>query len=303
MAGVITTGNHPKALWPGVHAWWGREYTEYKAEWKDIYDVETSEKAYEEDVEATGFGLVPQKAQGESVTFDSEAQGTVTRYTHVVYGMGYIVTQEEQEDNKYMEVSKRRVRALAFSMRQTEEVVGANVLNRAFNTSYTGGDAKALIVSDHPALNGTQSNVLAVAADLSEASLEDMIIQMAGATNSRGLRIKIMPRKLIVSSSDAFNAERILRSSLQSGTANNDVNAIKSMGLLPDGAVVNHFLTDADAWFLKSDVPNGLIRFNRRATAFTNDSDFDTANLKAKATTRFSVGWTDWRCMYGSPGA
>lgn len=303
MAGVITTGSHPKALWPGMHKFFGREYSENPQEWSQIFDTETSEKNYEEDTEVTGFGLAPVKAQAGAVSFDSESQGSTKRYTHVTYGLGYIVTREELEDNLYEIVSKRRIKALAFSMRQTEEIVGANVLNRAFNTSYTGGDGKAMIVSDHPTVSGSQSNVLTTAADLSEASIEDLCIQIMNATNSRGLKISVMPKKLIVSPSEAFNAERILKSSLQTNTANNDINAIKSMGLLTGGVVVNHYLTDLDAWFIKTNVPNGMTRFNRRATEFKQDNDFDTENAKAKATMRFSVGWTDWRGVYGTPGA
>lgn len=303
MAGVITTGNHPKALWPGMRKFWGREYSELPMEWSQIFDQESSEKAYEEDTEVTGFGLAPVKAQAGAVSYDSESQGPTKRYTHIVYGLGYIVTREELDDNLYEIVSKRRIKALAFSLRQTEEIVAANILNRAFNTSYTGGDAKAMIVSDHPTVNGTQSNVLTTAADLSEASIEDLTIQMMNATNSRGLRIAVKPKKLIVSPSEAFNAERILKSQLQSGTANNDVNAIKNMGLFPEGAMVNHYLTDTDAWFVKTNVPNGLMRFNRRGTEFKQDNDFDTENAKAKATVRFAVGWTDWRGIFGTPGA
>ena len=303
MAGVITTGNHPKALWPGMRKFWGREYDEYKQEWSDIFEAQTSEKNYEEDTEITGFGLAPVKAQAGAVSFDSESQGQTKRYTHVTYGLGYIVTREEQEDNLYEVVSKKRIKALAFSVRQTEETVAANVLNRAFNTSYTGGDGKAMIVSDHPSISGNQSNVLTTAADFSEASLEDLIIQMMQAKNSRGLTIKVMPQKLVVPPGVAFDAERVVKSTLQSGTANNDINATKSMGLLPGGVVINHYLTDADAWFLTTNVPNGLIRFTRRATEFKQDNDFDTENAKAKATLRFSVGWTDWRGIYGSPGA
>lgn len=303
MAGVITTGNHPKALWPGMRKFWGREYSELPMEWSQIFDQESSEKAYEEDTEVTGFGLAPVKAQAGAVSYDSESQGPTKRYTHIVYGLGYIVTREELDDNLYEIVSKRRIKALAFSLRQTEEIVAANILNRAFNTSYTGGDAKAMIVPDHPTVNGTQSNVLTTAADLSEASIEDLTIQMMNATNSRGLRIAVKPKKLIVSPSEAFNAERILKSQLQSGTANNDVNAIKNMGLFPEGAMVNHYLTDTDAWFVKTNVPNGLMRFNRRGTEFKQDNDFDTENAKAKATVRFAVGWTDWRGIFGTPGA
>ena len=303
MAGVITTGNHPKALWPGMRKFWGREYNEHPQEWSEIFESLDSDKNYEEDTEVTGFGLAPVKAQAGAVSYDSESQGPTKRYTHVTYGLGYIVTREELEDNLYEVVSKRRIKALAFSVRQTEEIVAANILNRAFNTSYTGGDGKAMIVSDHPTVSGNQSNVLTTAADLSEASIEDLCIQIMNAKNSRGLNIKVMPRKLIVSPSEAFNAERILKSTLQSGTANNDVNAIKNMGILPDGTCVNHYLTNTDAWFIKTNAPNGLIRFNRRATEFKQDNDFDTENAKAKATLRFSVGWTDWRGVYGTPGA
>lgn len=301
MAGVITTGNHPKALWPGMHKFWGREYSEFPQEWSDFLDAEDSEKNYEEDTEVTGFGLAPVKQQAGAVHYDSESQGSIKRYTHVTYGMGYIVTREELEDNLYEVVSKRRIKALAFSVRQTEETVGANILNRAFNTSYTGGDGKAMIVSDHPTLSGNQSNVLTVAADFSEASLEDLIIQMMQAKNSRGLAIKIMPQKLIVPPAVYFDAERVLKSTLQTGTNNNDPNVVK--GLLPGGCAVNHYLTDADAWFIKTNAPNGMIRFNRRATEFKQDNDFDTENAKAKTTLRFSVGWTDWRGVFGSPGA
>ena len=303
MAGVITTGNHPKALWPGMHAFWGRQYNEHPQEWSKIFDTESSEKNYEEDTEVTGFGLATVKAQGTAISYDSETQGPTTRYTHVPYGLGYIVTREELEDNLYEVVSKRRIKALSFSVRSTEETVAANILNRAFNSSYVGGDGKEMCATDHPTLDGTQSNELSTAADLSEASIEDMCIQIMQAKNSRGLKIALMPRKLIVAPSEAFNAERILKSSLQSGTANNDVNALRSMGVLPEGVVVNHYLTDADAWWIKTNAPNGLVRFNRRATEFKQDNDFDTENAKAKSTLRFSIGWTDWRAIFGTPGA
>lgn len=303
MAGVITTGNHPKALWPGMRAFWGRQYSEHPQEWSQIFETESSDKAYEEDAEVTGFGLAPIKTQGGAVSYDSETQGQTKRYTHVTYALGYIVTRDEQDDNLYEVVSKRRIKALAFSIRQTEEIVAANVLNRAFNSSYTGGDAKELCATDHTTVDGTQSNELATAADLSEASLEDLIIQIMEAKNSRGLRISLMPKKLIVPPALAFDAERIINSTLQSGTANNDTNAVKSMGLIKGGAVINHYLTDSDAWFLQTNAPNGLMRFNRRATEFRQDNDFDTENAKAKASVRFSVGWTDFRGVYGTPGA
>lgn len=303
MAGVITTGNHPKALWPGMRRFWGREYSEHPVEWKQIFEDNSSEKNYEEDTEVTGFGLATTKDQGSAVSYDSESQGPTKRYTHVTYGLGYIVTREELEDNLYEVVSKRRIKALAFSIRQTEEIIAANILNRAFNSSYTGGDSKELLATDHPSLSGSQSNELATPADLSEAAIEDLCIQIMNMTNSRGLRIAGMPKKLIVSPSEAFNAERILKSQQQSGTANNDINAIRAMGAIPGGVVVNHYLTNLDDFFIQTNIPNGLMRFTRRSTEFKQDNDFDTENAKAKSTLRFSVGWTDWRGLYGSAGA
>lgn len=300
---VISTGNHPKALWPGVKAWFGASYNEIPLQHTEVFSVDTSNKAYEEDVEMTGFGLAPVKSEGGSISYDSHTQGPTTRYVNVVYGLGYIVTQEEIEDNQYEKVSKGRARALARSMRQTKEIVGSNVFNRAFTAAYAGGDGQELIANAHPTVNGTQSNYLATPADLSEASLEDMFIQIMNATDTRGLRIRLMPRKLIVPSNLAFEAERIVKSNLQNDTANNAINAIKSKGLLPDGAMVWQYLTDTDAWFVKTDAPDGLKLYNRRALSFDKDNDFDTANAKAKATERYVFGWSDWRAVYGSEGA
>lgn len=300
---IITTGNHPKALWPGVKRWWGRSYTEHPVAWKDLFEVESSDKAYEEDVELTGFGLAPVKAEGASISYDSETQGAVKRYTHVVYGMGWICTREERDDNQYAEVSKRRTKALAFSMRQTEEIVCANVYNRAFTAAFTGGDGKEMIATDHPSLSGSQSNELAVAADMSEAAIEDLLIQIMEAKNSRGLSISLIGEKLIVPPALSFDATRIMKSTLQNDSSNNAVNALRASGMLPKGVAVNHYLTDRDAWFIRTNAPAGPTRFNRRDTEFGQDSDFDTENAKAKATMRFAVGWTDWRGVYGSPGA
>ena len=232
MAGVITTGNHPKALWPGIKAIWGRQYDEHQTEYTDLFEVDSSTQAYEEDFEVTGFGLAPMKPEGTSVAFDSETQGTVSRYTHVAYALGYIVTKEELDDNLYEQVSKRRAPALAFSMRQTKENVAANIYNKAF-TSGLGGDGKVLIAADHPSRSGDQSNILGTAADLSEASIEDMIIQIMGATNSRGLKISLMPKSLHVHRNDWFEANRILKSVLQNDTANNATNALKATNALP----------------------------------------------------------------------
>lgn len=300
---VITTGSHPKALWPGIHAWWGREYNKLPLYAGQMFDVTRSKMAYEEDVEATGFGLAPVKTQGAAVSYDDESQGTVTRYTHVAYSLGYIVTREEQDDNLYTVVSKRRAGALAFSMRTTKETVAANVYNRAFDNTYTGGDGKEMIATDHPTVNGTQSNHIASNSDLSEAAIEDMLIQIRQAKNSRGLRINLMGESLIIPPNLEFEANRILFSTLQAGTANNDVNAMRRMGMLPKGIVCNPFLSDTDAWFIRTNAPSGLMLFERNATDFAQDNDFDTSNLKAKSYMRFSVGWTDFRGIYGSPGA
>lgn len=303
MSGVITTGNHPKLLWPGLNALFGTTYKELPKIHTQIFDVSTSEKAYEEDVELSGFGLAPVKTEGGSISYDSNTQGPTTRYTNVTYGLGFIETIEAVEDNLYKERATRRTAALARSMHITKETVLANILNRGFNSSYVGGDGKELLATDHPTLSGSQSNELATPADLSEASLEDMLIQIMNAKDSRGLRIQLSGRKLIVSPSEAFNAQRILKSALQNDTANNAINAVKSMGLLPDGVVVWPYLTDTDAWFIKTDAPEGLKLFNRRELAFAKDSDFDTDNFKHKATERYVGGWSDWRSLYGSAAA
>lgn len=302
---TIGTGNFPKALRPGVKKWWGRAYDEHMVEYTQLFDVDTSDKSYEEMVEATGFGLAPVKNQGDPTIYDSENQGTLTRSTHVAYGLGFIVTREEIADNLYMEVGKRRASALAFSFRQTKENVGANFYNRGFNSSYTLGDGKELLATDHPTVSGTQSNELATATDLSEAALEDLLIQIGKAKNSRGLNISIKPRCLIVPPDLGFEAERILNSVLQNDTANNAVNVLKSTNALPEGIKVNHYLTDVDAWFVRTAVPmgSGLVCFQREAIEFGDDNDFDTSNLKYKGYERYSFTCGDFRALYGSPGA
>jgi hypothetical protein len=300
---VISTGSHPKALWPGIAAWFGRKYDEHATEYTDLFDTETSEKSYEEDVGVTGFGLASVKSEGNSITYDTESQNYTKRYTHVVYGSGYIVTREEMEDNQYEVVSKRRAGAMAFSMRQTKENVGANVYNRAETSGYTGGDGKTLLATDHPSLAGTWSNKLAVAADLSETALEDMIIQIMNAKNDRGLKISLMPKTLLVPPALLFEATRILKSTGQNDTANNAINALKASGMLPGGVKVNHYFTDTDAWFIRTNVERGMMHFQRRGYEFVKDNDFDTENAKAKATERYSFGWTDPRGVYGSLGA
>lgn len=304
MSMPITSGSFAKALWPGINAWYGKAYNEYPVEWDKLFDKYTSRRNFEEDVGVTSFGLAVQKAEGAPVSYDSERQGFVTRYTHVVYALGFMITREIMEDDQYDIVGQRRAQGLAFSMRQTKEVVGANIYNRAFNSSYTGGDGVALLANNHPNVaGGTWSNILSVASDLSEAALEQACIDIQGFKNDRGLLISIKPRKLIVHYSNEFDAYRILKSVGRTGTDLNDPNAIKEMGIFPEGVFVSHYLTDPDAWFIRTNAPHGLKYFERRSDEFTTDNDFDTENAKFKATARYSFGWTDPRGLYGSPGA
>lgn len=300
---VITTGNNPKLLWPGLNAIWGRDYEEYAKEYTDLFSTETSDMNYEEEVEMTGFGLAPVKPQGQATVYDTDTQGTVNRYTHVAYGLGFVVTREERDDNLYEKKAIERTQQLAFSFRQTRENIGANIYNRAFNSAYTYGDGQPLLSTAHPTLSGNQSNTLAVAADLSEASLEDMSIQVGQAANSRGLRIALIPRKLILPINLQFEGARILKSALQNDTANNAINALKSMGAFPDGTAINHYLTDPDAWFTRTNAPRGMTWFDRVKTEFAEDGDFDTGNWKYKGYMRFSAGASDFRGLFGSPGA
>ena len=302
MAGIITTGNNPKLLWPGLHALFGTTYNDMPMMHTQIFDVRSSDKLYEEVQELAGFGLASVKSESGSIAYTSSIQGPTTRFTNVVYGLGFMETEESVDDNQYKGRATNKTMALARSMRHTKETVVANVLNRAFTPGYAGGDGKELIATDHPTVNGTQSNELTVAADLSEASLEDMMIQLMNMTDSTGLRIQAQAKKLIVPTNLAFEATRILKSSGQNDTANNAVNALKNMGYLSD-VVVWPFLTDTDAWFITTDVQDGLILFNRRAASLQKDSDFDTGNYKHKATERYVAGWGDWRGIVGSPGA
>jgi len=301
MGGVITSGSHPKSLWPGVKAWFGREYSKYPEVWKELFDEDSSDKSYEEDVELTGFGLIPVKPEGSAIEYDSETQGYTKRYTNVTYGGGYIVTQEALEDDLYEKVSKRRSAALAFSAQTTKETVHANIFNRAFTSGYNGGDGVSMIDASHPTASGVQSNELAVAADLSEASLEDACILVMNATNSRGLRIQLRPTKLVVPTSLHFDARRIIESELQNDTANNAKNIVG--GMFKGGLVSWSFLSDPNAWFVLTDCPEGLKHYTRRPGKFEQDNDFSTSNARAKFTERYSAGWTDWRRVFGSSGA
>lgn len=299
---AITTGSFSKALWPGINAWYGKAYNEHKVEWTDLFSKYSSRKAFEEDVSVSSFGLALQKGEGESVQYDTERQGFITRYTHVVYALGFIITREMVEDDLYDVVGERKAKGLAFSMRQTKEILAANVYNRAFNSSYTGGDAKELCATDHPNIaGGTYANELATAADLSEAALEQACIDLMKFTNDRGLKISIMPQSLTVPVDLAFEADKIMKTEYEVGTANNTINAVRSR--FPGGVKVNHYLTDTDAWFIRTNAPDGMKYFERRGDSFAQDDDFDTDNAKYKATFRCSFGWSDPRAVFGSPGA
>lgn len=301
---MINRNSFAKALWPGVNAWYGEKYAEFPVEYTGLFDTSNSTKAFEEDVGVTGFGLAAVKSEGNSIAYDDMRQGYLTRYQHVTYGLGFIITEEMIEDDQYMIVGQKKAAALAYSMRQTKEIVAANVYNRAFNSTYVGGDAKELCATDHPNVTGgTWANELTTAADISEASLEQAVIDMGKWTNDRGLKIAVVPQKLIIPVDLQFDVERILMSPLQYDNSNNAINAIKSMGMFPGGVFINHYLTDTDAWFLRTNVPEGMKHWERRADQFSEDNDFDTNNLKYKATARYSFGWTDPRGLFGSPGA
>lgn len=304
MSGIITSASFAKALWPGVNAWYGKEYNDYPVEFLNLFEKNTSRKAFEEDVGITSFGLAQVKPEGGGIAYDSENQTWTSRYQHVVYALGFIITEEIMEDDLYDVVGQRRAQGLARSIRQTKEVIGANVYNRAFNSSYTGGDGVSLLNAAHPNFaGGTWSNVLATASDLSEAALEQAYIDISLLRDDRGLLIQVMPNKLILPPQLKWEADRILKSQGRVATDLNDINALREEGIFPGGVHINHFLTDTDAWFIRTNVKDGMKYFERRPDRFQTDNDFDTSNAKFKADSRYSFGWTDPRGLYGSPGA
>lgn len=303
MAGVISRNSFAKMLWPGLNAVYGKTYNDYETQYTMLFDTQTSSKAYEEDLGVVGLGLAQRKTEGEAVTYDEENQAYLTRYMHYVFALGFIVTREEFEDNQYGYYGKQRSAGLARSLRQTKEINGANVYNRAFTAGYVGGDGVTLCNASHPNYSGgTWSNMPSVAVDLSEAALEQAAIDISKWTDDRGLKIKVLPRQLIIPVDLQFEAERILKSPYRVGTADNDVNAIKSMGFFQNISV-NHYLTDTNAWFIRTDCPDGMKHFQRRAMEFGIDNDFDTENAKYKASERYSFGWTNPRAIYGTAGA
>lgn len=304
MSTPITTGSFAKALWPGVNAWYAKEYAEYPVEWDKLFEKNTSRRNYEQDVGVSGFGLLAVKPEGDAVSYDTETQGFTTTYRHTVYSLGFIITQEMLDDDLYDVVAPRRAKQLAFSARQTKEVNGANVYNRAFTSGYVGGDGATLLSSTHPNVaGGTWSNILSTASDLSEAALEQASIDISLLKDDRGLTIALVGDKLVIPPQLEFEAARILKTQYRVGTDNNDINALKELGKFRQGHIVNHFLTDTDAWFIRTNAKDGMKYFERKADEFKMDNDWDTENAKFKVSGRYSFGWTDPRGLFGSAGA
>jgi hypothetical protein len=293
-----------KELLPGLNALFGLEYARYGEEHKEIYDTETSERSFEEETKLSGFGAAPVKNEGQAISYDNAQEAWTARYNHETVAMGFSVTEEAMEDNLYDSLSSRYTKALARAMSYTKQVKAANILNNGFNSAFTYGDGKSLFSTAHPLVSGgTNSNTPSTAADLNETALENAVIQIAGWTDERGLLIAAKPKKLIIPPALMFVATRLLETSLRVGTTDNDINALKNNGSIPEGYTVNHFLTDTNAWFLTTDVPNGLKHFVRVPLSTSMDGDFDTGNVRYKARERYSFGVSDPLGMYGSPGS
>ena len=310
---AISRAQMLKELLPGLNALFGLEYEKYEDEHTMIYDSESSDRSFEEEVKLSGFGAAPVKAEGSAISYDSAQESFTARYNHETVAMGFSITEEAMEDNLYDSLSARYTKALARGMAYTKQVKSAFPLNNGFSNAFQSGDGVNLFTAagdgvaggnGHPLVNGgTNSNRPVTAADLNEISLEDAVINIAAYTDERGLLIAARPRRLIVPPALMFVATRLLETEGRVGTADNDINAMKSMGMLPEGAAVNHFFTDADAYFVKTDCPNGFKVFNRTPLTTGTEGDFDTGNLRFKARERYAFGVSDWRCVFGTPGA
>ena len=292
-----------KELEPGLNALFGLEYDRYENQHTEIFDLENSDRAFEEEVMLGGFGNAEVKPEGSGVVYESAQETFTARYSHETIALAFSLTEEAVEDNLYDKISTRYTKALARSMANTKQIKAANVLNRAFNSSFLGGDDKELCATDHPTLSGTQKNELSTAADLNETSLEQMLIDIADMKDERGMKIALQGVKMIIPVNLQFTAERLMKSAGRTGTADNDLNAVRNMGMVPQGYVVNNFLTDTDAFFIKTDAPNGLKHFVRSPIRTAMEGDFDTGNVRYKARERYSFGFSDWRGIFGSPGA
>jgi len=293
-----------KELLPGLNALFGLEYARYGTEYKEVYETESSERSFEEETKLSGFSAAPVKNEGSAIAYDNAQEAWTARYNHETIAMGFSITEEAIEDNLYDSLSSRYTRALARAMAYTKEVKGASVLNNGFSSAVTYGDGVSLFSTAHPLVSGgTNSNRPSTGADLNETSLENAVIQIAAWTDERGLLIAAKPKKLIIPPALMFTATRLLQTELRVATADNDVNALKMMGSIPEGYAVNHFLTDTNAWFLTTDVPNGLKHFVRTPLKNDMDGDFDTGNVRYKARERYSFGVSDPLGIFGSPGA
>ena len=293
-----------KELLPGLNALFGMEYARYGEEHKEIYETETSERSFEEETKLSGFSAAPVKNEGSAIAYDNAQEAWSTRYTHETIALGFSITEEAVEDNLYDSLSARYTKSLARAMAYTKQVKAAAVLNNGFSNTYPGGDGVSLFNANHPLISGgVNSNTPATQIDLNETSLEAAVIQIAAWTDERGLLIAAKPKKMVVPPSLMFVAKRLLDTELRVGTADNDINAIKQMGAIPEGYTVNHFLTDTSAWFLTTDVPNGMKHFVRTPLQNSMDGDFDTGNVRYKARERYSFGWSDPLGMWGSSGS
>ena len=293
-----------KELLPGLNALFGMEYSRYGEEHKEIYESETSERSFEEETKLSGFSAAPVKNEGSAIAYDNAQEAWSTRYTHETIALGFSITEEAVEDNLYDSLSARYTKSLARAMAYTKQVKAASVLNNGFSNTYAGGDGVSLFNASHPLISGgVNSNTPSTQVDLNETSLEAAVIQIAAWTDERGLLIAAKPKKMVVPPSLMFVAKRLLDTELRVSTADNDINAIKQMGAIPEGYCVNHFLTDTSAWFLTTDVPNGMKHFVRTPLQNSMDGDFDTGNVRYKARERYSFGWSDPLGMWGSAGA
>jgi len=300
---AISRSQLVKELEPGLNALFGLEYKNYANEHSQIFDTENSDRAFEEEVMLSGFGNAGVKPEGQSVNYDAATETFTARYTHETLALAFSITEEAIEDNLYDRLASRYTKALARSMANAKQVKAANVLNRAFNSSYTGGDGLELCSTAHVIVAGTFKNELSTAADLNETSLEQALVDIGVMKDERGLKIAAKGTKMIIPNDLQFTAERLMKSKGRTGTADNDINAVVSMGMIPQGYVVNHYLTDSDAWFIKTDVPNGLKHFVRAPVKTNMEGDFETGNVRYKARERYSFGWSDPRGIFGSPGA
>jgi hypothetical protein len=302
---AISRAQLAKELEPGLNALFGMEYSRYENQHSEIFTTESSDRAFEEEVMLSGFGAAPTKSEGSSINFDDANEAYTARYNHETIALAFSITEEAVEDNLYDRLSSRYTRALARSMAHTKQVKAASILNNGFSAgAFAGGDGKALLATDHPLTNGgTFANEPSTGADLNETSLEDALIKIAGFVDERGLKIALRGMKLLIPRQLQFVAERLMASNLRTATSDNDTNALRSMGMLPDGYAVNDFLTDTDAFFLMTDAPRGFLHFERTPLSTQMEADFDTGNMRFKARERYSFGFSDPRCVFGSPGA